>query len=187
MVFTKLDATFLFCWMLGALSYQQIGSLHKKSAVLGCVLAGTGYAICQLTSESVSFDKYTFLTLLPSRGVAILALSAGLALVIPVLSQSRPASTFLAAFERLGRPLAAFSYTLYLTHYPLIELCGRMHPNRHQTMSLVSMLWFAAEIGFCLVVAWLLYLPFERKTGAVRAWLRSCLATNPKIGPRTVV
>ena len=175
MVFTKLDASFLFCWVLGAISYSQIGVINGKAAVAGCLLTAAGYASSQLTSESVSLEKYAFLQFLPSHAVAALILSAGLALVIPVLSQLQPASKAMAVFERWGSPLAAFSYTLYLTHYPLLDLLGRLFPERHAAMSIASMLWFVGKIGFCLFVAWVLYLPFERNTSVVRGWLRKRL------------
>lgn len=178
MVFTKLDASFLFCWVIGAISYSQIGVFNGKAAVVGCLLAAAGYAASQLTSETVSLETSEFLQFLPSHAVATLLLSAGLALVIPVVSQLRPGSNALAVFERLGSPLAAFSYTLYLTHYSLLELCGHLFPARHESMGLSSMLWFSAKIGFCLCVAWILYLPFERKTSVVRGWLRRRLGMN---------
>jgi len=95
--------------------------------------------------------------------------------VLPSLCLVRPASTAVAALERFGGRLAAFSYTLYLTHYPLLALWGWIFPGRHTQINLVSMLHFISAIGFCLFVAWMLYLPFEGHTAYVRNWLKTRL------------
>ena len=181
LVFTRLEAALLFCWILGALSFSQINiKKYGKATIAGCLLVIAGFVLSQLKSETGSLDKRAFMQFLPSRSVATLILSAGLALVMPALTQLRPSSSLAAAFERLGSRLVAFSYTLYLTHFPLIELWKHFIPNRHATINLPSILLFFAEIASCLLVAWILYLPFERKTTRVRAWLGDRFEINTR-------
>ena len=74
--------------------------------------------------------------------------------------------------EKQGTAWAAFSYTLYLTHYPILGLWEHFVPERSPSFTAVSFAIFVAKICSCLLAGWLLYLPFEAKTPAVRSWMR---------------
>ncbi len=108
--------------------------------------------------------------------VGVLGLIAGLMRLAP---RTRPARWL----ERLGAPLAAFSYTLYLTHHPTLWfLALQMHRLPPQ------MTWFAAGrmagwMAVCLGVAAGLYALFEARTAAVRRWLRARLGGKTPARP----
>ncbi len=178
-MFTRLDPVFLFCWLLGAFSYgfrslKQAGSLPFLSGLL----LVAGYVSSQLRSDTVSVDVTALTRFLPPRDLAILILSMGLALLFPWLIRLRPTSTFVTSLELLGARLAAFSYTLYLTHYPVLALWDRFRPVRYETINALSLSWYGAKIFSALLVAWLIYLPFEAQTPVVRKWLRKGLARH---------
>ena len=71
----------------------------------------------------------------------------------------------------MGTPLAAFSYTLYLTHYPVLSLLGSIFPGQARQVTLGTVSTFFLELGLCLASAWIMYFFFERNTGRIRRWL----------------
>jgi len=168
-IFTRLQIVFLFCWVLGALSYgfrviERTGWL----AVFGIFLLAVGCAISQIKSATVSVDMTSWARLVPSRDIGTLVLGLGLSLVVPFLTRLRPRNVFVSSVDRLGGKLAAFSYTLYLTHYPALALWVQFRPVRQEALNVVSFLWYLAMILTCLLLAWLIYLPFEAQTTTVR-------------------
>ena len=173
-LFTRLETVFLFCWLLGAFGF---GFRYVKRvrvvAFLGIALTGVGYVFSQLNTKTVSMDIHSLALLVPSKQISTLILCLGLALVLPGLIRLQPTNRFAASVERLGSRCAAFSYTLYLTHDPVIVIWEHLMPERFTCMSLFSILCYFAKVFSCLLVAWLLYLPFEARTATVRKWLRA--------------
>lgn len=172
-VFTKLNVTFLFCWGLGVSTYSltKINIGHNVFWV-GCSTMFVGFVLSQLQSESISFDIHYLRQFIPSRNISLLILSLGLALVIPFISQRQPSVRWLATLERFGNRLATFSYTLYLTHYPVLQLWDHFGPEKFRSFNLESIAWFLVKIAACLCIAWLLYLPFEAQTARLRDWFK---------------
>lgn len=171
-VFTRLEVVFLFCWLLGALSYgfrfeQHVGRL----AAVGVAMVIAGCVCSQLNLSTVSLDTRSLKMLVPSPEIATLILSFGLALIVPLLPRLQPATVFLKKLDRMGSRLAAFSYTLYLTHYPVLAIWEKLTPERHFSISFLTVMLYFIKILSCLVFAWLLYLPFEAQTAALRKWL----------------
>lgn len=72
--------------------------------------------------------------------------------------------------SRLGERLAQFSYSLYLTHYPLVLLAGTFWGAAVRP-SPGALSWSGAVVLFCVGVAYLFSLQTERKTKFVRAWI----------------
>jgi peptidoglycan/LPS O-acetylase OafA/YrhL len=175
-VFTRLEPTMLYIWILGAISYRFIHiRFNWKIVLTGLFLVIAGILMTQLKLETTSLNINYIQRFIPSQNVTILVLGFGLTLILPFLSRLRPHSDATAAFERLGSHLAAMSYTLYLTHYPLLGLWEYFFPQRIQTLHIASFILFFGKILSCLIVAWLLYLPFEARTASVRSWLRKRL------------
>ncbi len=172
-VFTQLNSAFLFAWILGASTYW----LCKRPrlpwlAVMGGLIVAMGYLFTQLRSATVSVNTSGWARYAPSNDVAILILSLGIALLLPFLTQLKPGVKWGESFNALGRKLAAFSYTLYLTHYPALYIWEHYQPERHAAIDGVSGIWYLLRIISCVVLAWLCYLPFEKQTGRLRKWLR---------------
>ena len=101
-----------------------------------------------------------------------------LALLLAVRSRGLPAWWLAPGLVRTGRRLAGFSYSLYLTHSPVIYLLRTMFdrefgvalPTRAVTLPALAIMLIEGLIA--LAVAWLFYLAFERHTGALRAAIR---------------
>ena len=173
-VFTRLGSNYLLCWLLGAFSFFLISESKRPGLLIAAlILAASGAAFSQLQSDSLSVAVSTHIRFLPTRNIATLIESAGISLLIVSICRIQPSIQMMISVEKVGTTLAAFSYTLYLTHYPILNLWEHFHPQRSSTFSFFSMLIFTAKVLSCLVVGLLFYLPFEAKTPAVRTWLKS--------------
>ncbi len=178
--FTRMNTLFLFCWLLGAFGYA-LRTIDRpgRFALLGGGVTLAGYLFSQLKSDTQSVDVTGLGRWIPARDMAILLFSLGLTLLFPWLIRFRPIPVFAAAVEKFGARLAAFSYTLYLTHYPVLALWDRFGSGRYATVEVGSLLYYGAKILSCLVFAWLFYLPFEARTSTIRSWLRGRLDPFP--------
>ena len=179
--FTILDITYLFAWVLGASMYWLCHEPRDtRLALLGAMFLVVGYVFSQLRSASPSLDLSKWLKFVPSSSVATLILSLGIAAILPYLTHLKPRTAFGERANAVGGRLAAFSYTLYLTHYPTLYLWNQYRPQLHDTIDLASFGWYTLRITSCLVLGWLLYLPFEKQTSLVRRYF------NAHWLPRTV-
>jgi peptidoglycan/LPS O-acetylase OafA/YrhL len=104
--------------------------------------------------------------------------SAGIGLLIASICRVEPTTQTMIRVDKLGTTLAAFSYTLYLTHYPILNLWEHFVPERSPSFTSVSFAIFMAKICSCLLAGWLLYIPFEANTPRVRAWMRERFITS---------
>jgi peptidoglycan/LPS O-acetylase OafA/YrhL len=180
-VFSRLGAEFLFAWLLGALTYCLVNQQRQRwLAMVGCVLMGLGYFNSQLRTATVSVDTSGWLRYIPPAEVATLVLSLGMALALPYMTQLRPRTKLAMGINDLGAKLAAFSYTLYLTHYPLLYVWEHYLPVRHGSIDVPSSGLYLLRIASCLLFAWLLYLPFERNTSWVRRQMKNAWTTKNK-------
>jgi len=173
LIYTALSPALLYCWLLGAVAYPlRYVKLPGLAAGVAAVLAVGGAVASQLnmkTKESAEFA----LVWLPPRELAILVMSAGMAVTVAWLAGRPVKSEVMRKWQALGAAMAAFSYTLYLTHYPVLELFNRFFATRYNDITLANVGILLFKISVCLGVAWLLYLPFERRTGDFRKWFRS--------------
>ena len=178
-IFTKLEVVFLYSWLLGVLTYWLAkGAQNIRILLIGLGFIISGYIVTQLRSASVSIDKSFLLTYIPSAEVGTLAFSFGVSLSIPFITSLVPKSDIAAKLNTMGCRLAAFSYTLYLTHYPTLYFWEYMMPVRYSVVNLEAITWFALRIASCMLISWLLYLPFEKQTERVRQWLLKTLTTS---------
>jgi hypothetical protein len=181
-VFTRLNPNFLLCWLLGAFCYFLVSRPVMGLGFFGLFLALVGAGISQFQSDSSSVLKADlgFLMWLPSRKMGSLILSCGIGLVLADVCHREPRSPFLIKMEWIGTRLAAFSYTLYLTHYPLLDLWNYFLPERSTRFDAGSLALFACKVLSCLVLGWLVYLPFEARTGVVKDWMKRRLNLRPQ-------
>jgi len=185
LVFSVLSASYLFCWVAGLLACAvQPDRRHDRPAVLvGLALAALGLWAIQLGKVSGDTAVQALREQLPRPSVeaARVLFAAGVALLVQRLALTPPRAAWLRRVEAAGTPLAAFSYTLYLVHRPLLVL---FEVERAPRLG-----WSALGLGLGLTAAalagaWGLYWLFERRTGDVRRWLRSRLVQGPEAQQR---
>lgn len=173
-VFSRLGDSFLFCWLIGAVAWRT--RPEKRSAALlalGLILAAAGSAATQLNIESSAMGSEAagVRGWVPDQPLVRLVLAAGFALVVQQLIGWRPTEP-LAGLDRWGTRLSAWSYTLYLTHYPVLALLGHFGWPRAARIDLVAFTSLLGALTVSIAVAWLMYFLFESHTADARRWLR---------------
>ncbi len=168
-VFTSLSPVYLFCWLIGALAYVRMPRRFSM-AIIYLSIAIICYSIVaiQLGYDTVSLSASHLRSYVPSLNVSRLILSAGVALIIQHFSLIRPTGHFAYRISKVGTGCAAFSYTLYLTHYPMLRLISNLGVTRAKQITIPAMTNFVCAIFICLLTAWLMYLLFERHTSKVK-------------------
>jgi len=176
-VFSKLGSSFLFCWLLGALAWRTRPDKFSPLACgIGILLVGIGTAVTQMNIETKMDTAASLRAWLPDQTIVRLVLATGFGVVIQNLVVCAPARYSLASVDRWGAALAACSYTLYLTHYPVLVFLGHFGWKRADRISLAALGSFVGAMACCFAAAWVLWFLFESRTGTVRNWVRSRLA-----------
>lgn len=180
-LFTKLDAVYLFCWLLGVLACFSPSRIPRWSGLAGSLpMIGAGLVLSQLTTDSDSLPTKEIYALLPSHAVATLLLALGFAILVRTLARWEPQTPRWKIFEQWGAPLAAFPYTLYLVHFAVLGIWEGFSAERVRELNLSSLTLFGVKLLVCLGFAWVMYFLFERQTGRIRHWLNCWLAKRIK-------
>ncbi|MGB3646403.1 MAG: acyltransferase [Mesorhizobium sp.] len=168
--FTVLDAHYLFCWAIGAFAYTWKPT--EKSSILlisGIACAFFGGAFRQF--GSAGFMRSDWAVQLPIELSTVL-FASGIALTVTQLVLRRaPRSGVAARVYIQGSNLAAFSYSLYLVHYPVIMLLS-YHTERSVRVDATSLVHFSIVMLASLCAAYIAYVGFEKHTGRVRKMVR---------------
>ena len=115
--------------------------------------------------------------------LAHLTLTAGALLCVVGACRGIPRTRSGRWLERCGTPLAAFSYTLYLTHFPLLYALLWSDESLPKTVTWASLYRLAWWMAVCVGAALLLYALFERQTPRARRWLRRRLGGMASVEP----
>lgn len=179
LVFTKLSPIYLFCWLLGTAAYlhrpRRAQSIYVLSAAL-LIIYSVACIQLQADTVSVSTDMVSRARQwIPTAEVGRLLLSAGFALLIQQLVLHEPQRAWTRGIDAMGSRGAAFSYSLYLTHYPIIQLAVFAGLPQSPTLDARAFGGFGFLILCCIAAATVNYWLFERHTGAVRRWLKTVL------------
>jgi peptidoglycan/LPS O-acetylase OafA/YrhL len=173
-VFTRLSPVYLFCWLIGAFAYVR---RPEKSSwlyfIVSIVLSLYGIIGVQIGGDSDSFQANSFRYMVPSHDISMLLLASGIALLIQQAIMIKPKNSFAVKLDSAGTKLAAFSYTLYLTHYPLIQAMSHFGIDRAPRINSVSIALFLLITSVCLGFSLVLYWLFEKRTPELRKLLRS--------------
>jgi peptidoglycan/LPS O-acetylase OafA/YrhL len=173
----KSTLAYLPIWLAGGLialgwRWRLSPALAAALVLLALLLAKTGHGSYLLIKDYlVALALLALLLAVKSRGVAAWWLRPGLV--------------------RSGRRLAGFSYSLYLTHAPVIYLLQTVFerqfavalPIRAVSAEALAIMLFEGLVA--LALAWLFYLAFERQTGALRAAVRARLGRHPRLARAT--
>jgi peptidoglycan/LPS O-acetylase OafA/YrhL len=137
----------------------------------------------QLGAESASLSQASrtrWIEFLPGLPVSKVLLGAGTAILVQQVALWHPASVLGSAISRFGTWAAGFSFSLYLTHWPLLFLLGYFQLNGDSTMSFSAFGKFALVCAACLLVAWCSFWAFESRTQVVRAWIKRRLTSGKR-------
>ncbi len=176
-VFTHLNFVFLLCWLLGALAYSSRPTRKSWANLLASLLFLCGSLICtQLRVESKSVQTELYTAYFPSIDAARLILACSVAILIRQLICIKPSSPLMRRIDLAGTSLSVFSYTLYLTHYPVLSLIEHFHLlSRADSVNVGGMIAFLLSVFTCIACGWCLYLLFEKHTVFFKMKLRTLL------------
>ena len=177
-LFWEMETAYLLCWLLGAAGFwlrDRVRTARGLCAAAGGFVVLAGTLIYQIDLGILAPIPGVWL---PPPHAAQVIVAAGSLLLVAGLMSMAPAGPAWQRVERLGTVLAASSYTLYLTHYPVVYLLalrtGRMPPVVTWQAAARGALWIAA----CGFVAWGMFALFEARTPGVRCWLRTRLGVG---------
>jgi len=155
-IFHKLYIHYLVCWLVGALLY-----LIPRRKVPFLLYAGIVGAI----ASSWTYQNYADIYAPQTR--VFLALSFAVIIHQALLINKWP------AFQDMGEKLAAFSYTLYLTHYPIVKLFEhKAGLNNIDELDVYAWGMYTYVLTWCVVISWMMYVLFERNTQAIKQKVR---------------
>ncbi len=180
-VCVELSWAYLVCWLIGAAGYWLRDRIRPAgrpwTAAGGLLFMAAGTVIYQLNEDVLPPVPPAVDEWLPPSEVAQWMVSAGALALIASLVSAAPRSRAGRWIEWAGTPLAAFSYTLYLTHYPVIvALRTDLGPVKPK-WTFGSVTHAVSWVVICLAVALVMYALFERQTPRARRWLRAKLAS----------
>jgi peptidoglycan/LPS O-acetylase OafA/YrhL len=165
----KVTALLFGIWFLGAGTYRV---LNTRPVPLPVGLAGVGLMVAGMA-------LHHFEQMAVAKTDIIIAAGAAIAMAC------RPLIAFPIA-PRLFGWLAGFSYTLYAIHIPLVWLAVTLFRNMGSAPNIppspTLFMEFAATSAICLLIAFLVSLVTERKTGQVRAAMLQMCPPRPDRG-----
>ncbi|MDM0043404.1 acyltransferase [Variovorax dokdonensis] len=150
-------------WLLGLVVYATAGKV--KPILLKALLILSGLALFVATLLYSKSGHLHGLWGFPPD----LAVGLGFCLLCIGLTQLRPPARGDALWVRASQGLSAFSYSLYLVHFPLVALIGAVfYGKRSMQLDAASLTQFSLWLLLLLGAGVLFYWLFERHTGALR-------------------
>ena len=165
-----LKAPNLFIWLLGAVSVFYVRKnnflLFGSSVLL--IVALIAYQF--YGKESRTLDGGLFNN---NRGlIAELCIGIAMCVIVQQVIHRAPKSKLLISINKLGTKLADFSYTLYLTHLPIVYLLIHFGFPKSKSINAVSIGYYIGAIIISLISSYIIYLGFEKRTKYVKDFLR---------------
>lgn len=164
-------------WLLGV-GCSRI-TIECGAALRWCclVLLVAMWSYYRLTGD---MNTFSLATLLPD----LLCSVAFLILLCSLRFRAHAASTLLRPLTRIGNFFAAFSFSLYVLHVPLIGLLRHWSTTQWGLHELspdqpLHFLIYLAMLIALLTLSYLSYCLFETQTGRIRRWLKQALLGHP--------
>jgi peptidoglycan/LPS O-acetylase OafA/YrhL len=164
---------YFLTWLLGAIASRlRIVCGIKLRLVLLCAALGVS-VYYRLTGSNADMVAAAF-------NQDLLCSLAFLAVLVSLPERLPEGAKLLARARRVGEFFAAFSFTLYVTHVPLIGLMRHMArtlfgSDRLSPAAPLHYAIYAAMLGAILLLSWISYLAFESHTPRVRRLLKDWL------------
>lgn len=170
-VFIRLFPIYLVCWLLGAAAFMRLPKKISYRVIFAAIiLCAYGCLGRQVMNGSDSYSVEFLKNYVPSEDSARVIFSAGMALLIRhlILIKSLP------GLERIGTYLAAFSYSLYLTHFPVVMFFKyQAGVSYFIDINAHTLTVYMGVCASCLIVALVMYYLFERNTRYLRCAMKT--------------
>ena len=179
----RLEPVCLLCWLLGATGLRLRDRLRPSTR--GPMMAA---GLLLMYAGAVGFHPEYYAAYpalcavgawLPLGIVNPGLLAVGTLLFAACVMPLAPATRAGAWLERTGTRLAAYSYTLYLVHCPVVVLLAFSSEVLPRELTGYSLLRLGLWLAVANAVALIFYRLFEAQTPRVRGWLRERLSGRP--------
>ncbi len=147
-------------WLLGAAAW----SVYRAGTRAAPLFIAGSIGFCAVLVVSKAITSPSVQTIF----VEDLVLGASFALMLPQLAARRGS---------LISSGAAMSYTLYLTHFPILMFLAGALAIKPQAPGANAAAMFALLLLAALACSWLMYLLFERHTPTIRRWLHATVSS----------
>lgn len=164
----------LFCWIIGVLAYVRrpdnlslpLVAISITVMLLGIIGVQVSMGALQILPQNIR----TAFSFFPPH----IVLAAGIAIFIQQVILIKPKGRWMVRVDKYGVYLAAFSYTLYLTHQPVLDLISAYFLKGQKSVAIEfsSILGYIIVISICLIVSYIVYWLFERRTHELRSFLK---------------
>lgn len=177
LVLANLRSVHIVCWAVGVVTAQVATSrkLETRAAfLLGLAITLAGFVASQLSSPTAdNLMQDDFL-----RSCGLVSICLGLSVMSYRLGADNGEAS--SGTRWLGVKLAGISYSLYLTHYPLLRVFSQAtQSGRHGDFGPQSIMIFALKCTLCMLVAAAFWWLFERHTPAIARYLHEKLRGRP--------
>ncbi|UPK67201.1 acyltransferase family protein [Chitinophaga filiformis] len=174
----SLKATYLFIWLLGAMSFFYVKK-NNFMLVLGILsLIASMLSLQFFGRESRTFELHNVDNI---KTICELCLGISMCLIVQQVIHRKPKGKVAIALNKFGTWLANFSYTLYLTHLPIVYVLVHFGFPKSGSINAVSLGYYLAAIAISLVSAYLIYLVFERRTKYVKEILKRRIPSKERV------
>lgn len=173
LVFTKLNPINLFIWFIGVFAiFIKPSNTNWLRITIQILFLLFFLATLQITKGSRSIENPLLLFLLPKREVLEICFAFCFSYLLINITCIIPIHKHLIRLNNWGTKLAAFSYTLYLTHFPVLHALQYFGVPKSEIISIKSISFFLFELAISLIVSWLIYSIFEKRTKWVKQWIK---------------
>ena len=158
----KIDAYFLI-WLMGAgVACLPLRLPHRMRKIS---MAAAGFVLVAAITLALRFPINLF--------CAEFAVGAVFSLFLWVVLHAQDVSVH-PLYRASAQTLSGMSYTLYLSHFPMLLLlsCVLLPTRKLWALSAFSLLKLLPVLALVFAASWLVYSCFERNTPAIRNWLR---------------
>lgn len=166
MSFLQLNYVYGVIWFMGAIAYRNIAEKPCR------LLIQLFVSLTLLMLAMALFIEKYYEWALP---IIELLFSLFLALFLQQIVRCKPKGKIANALNAWGVKLAVFSYTLYLTHYPLIYLINYLGISKFEKPTWYAFGVYMAIVIFCTITAYLIYLVSEKHTAKVKIWIKKII------------
>lgn len=158
------------CVALGAFSYfiRRI-KFPKWVLILSLFVIVVAALIAKFAKPSMSRDVslFSFVNL----DVLNFVEAFFIAIILSHIVKLNPKRGISVKLDKIGSKLSVFSYSLYLSHYPLIKIMIWLGFPKSTVVNLSSVSFLIFVILLCVGLGYVFYLLFEKPTGIFRKWL----------------
>lgn len=171
-----LNLLYFFVLLIGLLSYfikKKRDNARPIITLVLVILMLFSFLVLQTLTESKSIDLSSLNFVDKNTASIFLAVIAGL--LISHINAFVPKSEIGLKIEKLGTKLSKFSYSLYLTHYPLMKFLSFLGLSKSKEISFVSVSVYVLAFVLSIVVAYLVYLVSEKHTDKMKRFLKDRL------------